>query len=371
MFRTMSFAMTAAFLPLLSSTVSHAAEIPARLSETRALDGELDRFIAEARKSAGTLDGFERDVRAARQDVEKAIQVTTSIRRNDERLRRLIRQLRPYESIPKVRTAVQVLARNLREIQTMFHKVRTRTDSAERNVLRPTAQRLRKFEGDLREHRRKILAMVSDAEQARTRLSQTARIADSQNAARRSLEHAARAVRPRIQSLSNSFAEVNSLAANFRAELSTMRRGLASFWTVQNSLAHMDRQLKPAENTIGQLDRVLSRRVEVKLFTKTFGFSVREVLETPGKIAGPILRPIESQVERLLQPLLNRLNIRIDPPKGLDALLGSLTRLTTASNKLEQSLKQTEEKLTGNVLRSTQRFQDLLRQPPLNGTVGR
>ena len=103
-------------LPFLTTSVS--ASIPSRLPETRAVYQDLQRLKLECDRSITMTRQLRTAVASVRKGVDQSIDVTQAIRAMDRRLVKLIDQLKPYHSIPKVRTATRTLSKNLTRIQS-------------------------------------------------------------------------------------------------------------------------------------------------------------------------------------------------------------------------------------------------------------
>ena len=370
MFRT-TLLVTFATIPVLASPMLAAqAAIPSSLPETQALDVKLAHLSSESQQMSEIVQQWIQEVRSTRTEVERGIEVTTSIRRMDTRLNRLVSQLRPYESIPKIRTVVQILSRNLNQLNSAIHNVRSRTDALERQALKPTAERLMQFERNLQATNNDIVTLALQADQSRANLARIASYADSQLEARDVLEKGARNGEPTVQSLVNILANVNGNANELNNSLSSLKRSFASFSTVRSSLAHLDRSLQTPERSINNLDRAMSRQLSIRipLTRRTYSITIRQLLEAPGNVLGIVLRPLEAMAFAILDPILAQFRVQIPPPNGLDALVNSLNGISSAHGNLNRSINAIEGRLNNVLNQNIAHFNQISRQYPLDGS---
>lgn len=341
------------------------SSVPANLRETRALDLELAQLGTKSRAVAKRIQQLQSSARSARKDLEAAARVTASIRSMDRRLGVLIRRLNTYRGVPQVRTAVKTLIATLKRLQSSIHAVRRNTDKVEKQVLIPLAKRLKTFEAQLSKPRAKLLAVATTADQSRVSLAQAARLANRSRTARGALEQSSRLMRPTVSTLARTVADVETRAYSVQRDVYSMRRKLAAFWTVRSSLAVMSRQLAPGEKVAGDLDRVLSKRIKIKIPVppfKTVSFSVKQIVETPGKVLDVVLKPLEAIARKMLSPITKKLKIGIKPPKGLAALSRLATTLPRTSTGITRAMSQLESKTKKDLVTQADAFTRVMGQ---------
>ena len=346
--------------------------IPSSLPRTRSLDRELADLSSRARTAEKWVKWLQSEVRTTRRQVKSAARVAASIRAMDRRLETLIRRLKTYVYVPNVRTFVKPLIRNLQTLRTTIHKLRKKTDYAEKSVLRPLSRRLKKFEIELRKPIATLASIRSKADKARSALARAARFAVNNVTARHALEQSAREVRPVVYSLSKTIYEFNKQASAAGRKFSSARKNLAAFWTVEKSLNTMSRQMRPGENVARDLDRVMSKRISIKLpgrRSKRVGFTIRQILTAPGKVLDIVLKPLEKIAHRMLQPVLKKLNIRIKPPKGIRELAVALKNLPRVTTDLKRTMSQVESKARRDLSLAADHFTRILQQRVLNGSA--
>lgn len=369
--------LVVATLVVATSTAANAATrhptgsaIPANLRETRALDAQLAQLSSECRSAVRKLQQMQRDVRAVRNDLERAAKVARSIRDMEGRLNRLINKLQAYRGVPKVRTVVRTLISNLERLKKSIHSVRKNTDRVEKQALTPTIKKLRSLELKLRKPIASLGAAASNADQSRRALAQAVPTANRLPAARNALEQSSRAVRPTAALLVKAVRGMNTQVNAVQRDLAGMKRTLASFWTVEASLKLMNKQMKPGENVANRLNRVLSKRLSIKLPVppfKTVGFTIRQILEAPDKVLGVVLKPLEKLADAALKPVFGKLKIQIREPKGLAAMNRSVIQLPRTGASLGRSIASLEAKIQNEVTPLANRFSQLAAQRLVNG----
>lgn len=343
--------------PLMAAP-SHSS-IPSKLRETRALDAELARLSSESRASASMLYQVRKLVRSARTDVDRARKVVAAIRYMETRIGRLNHRIQPLMSVPKVRTMVRILSMNLKKLHKVLRPIRQKADRFDKQVLSPLRKKLVNFDRKLYVAHSKLVKVINAVGKLRTQLAQSAKLAVKNSSARRTLERASRNMRPTVARLTGTVRSANSKASAVRGNLNSLRSGLAAFWTVERSLNAVSRKLKPSEKVVGDLHRVLSKRISIRLPIPPFkkvGFSIRDILVKPGQILNIVLKPLEKLADKALQPLLKKTKLQIQPPRGLNALARSLDRLPSLSRRLNASINSLERFLTNELNRQADQF---------------
>lgn len=355
--------------PRQSATLSRSSNaIPSSQPATKALYTELLRLHSQTSTAARQIKKLQSEVRSARKDVERAIRVTTSIRNMDNRLKRLIDRLEVYRSVPYARTPVKILTEKLKKLKSSVHGLRRKSDPVEKNTLRPLARRLKSFETSLNKPISTLNQVTRSTDLARARLLSASRLAQKSVSARLALERSSRLVRPAAAAFANTISRLNAEAYAVRRDVYSVRKDFKSFWTVERSLSIMNRQLAPGDKVAGDLDRVFRKRISIKipLTRKRVSFTTRQILVTPGKVLDIVLKPLEKLAKKALSPVLRKLNIRIQPPKGIAAMSRSLVSLQRNGTKLTKSMDSLERKVDRELRPQFVRLTRLLRNKRWN-----
>lgn len=363
MFHRLFAALTLSIVSI--ATVSANSQIPRNLPETQAVYQDLSRLKTECDRTITMARQLRSAVASVRKGVDQSIDVTTAIRAMDKRLVKLIDQLKPYHSIPKVRTATRMLSKNLSRIQAQLHDLRVKTDRSETKVLRPTRDRLRSMESSLAGAESRLREMSMTASGWMVNLSQAAQQAQPYALARQALESSSRSTRPITRSAVNAVVAVRSQADSVGYKLNALTNQFGKFRTVGNSLATMSEKMAGGEKMAANLDKALGKRLTIKIpfSKKSLSVTVREILEKPGKVLNVVLKPLEKLADKVLEPVLGKLKLEIQPPRGLAELGNSLVSFETKSRNLTTAIDSLERQLQSELNRQLGQLKARVNQP--------
>ncbi|MCC9603612.1 hypothetical protein LOC67_23935 [Stieleria sp. JC731] len=341
----------------LSSAVS-ASSIPYNMPQTRRIDSDLSQLRSDISKISQELSTLQSNVRGARGKVDNAITVSRTIREMDRKLDRLVDQLKPYYSVPKVRTVARTLAKNLERIQTQVHALRKKTDKCEKDVLKPMKQRLLQLEQSIAGARSKVNGYSLSVRGWQTELASLAISSQSIPGASAAFDSAAGQISPPIRSASSQIHQVSVKCQRLLSDVNRLTSIFAAYQSVDRSLKDFDKKLKPAESTVGNLDKTLGKKLTVKIpFTKkSVSFSVRDILEKPGKIMNVVMKPLEALADKVLQPVLKKMKLDIKPPAGLAELSRKLDQIDSIYSGLTRSSQRLVEPMLDSLVRMQQEW---------------
>ncbi|WP_145418554.1 hypothetical protein [Planctomycetes bacterium K23_9] len=345
MIRILITTVALATCSLLASPVS--ASIPSSLPQTRAIYQDLAGLKTECDRTIQMALRLREATRGARRNVDQSIEVTKAIKSMDGRLVRLIDRLKPYASVPKVRTVVRTLSRNLQRIQAKLHAVRKKTDRCEKEVLRPTQKRLKDLEQSLAGAEQKLRGLKRDIDEKMMQLEQAAQVAQRTRFTRQTLETTARSLRQATSVTLDGVRQIRQQIDLVGRKLPSLNQHAASFRTVGNSLSDMNRKMRTPEDMVGKLDKAIGKKLTIKIpfSRKSVSFTIRQILEKPGQVIGIVLKPLEKLADGILQPILGKMKLEMQPPKGLHELEQKLASLSS----LNRSLGSACDKLVGQL----------------------
>ena len=180
---------------------------------------------------------------------------------------------------------------------------------------------------------------------------------------RRAMESAARTVRPAAVGVRQSALQANGQVRSVRGDMHASRRTMASLWSVERTLASFERSLRPADKLASDLGRVLNKRISVKIGPiKPKGFTIRQVLEGPQKIAKKLLRPLEKLANKALQPIMKKIKVRLPVPKALTQFSNKLNRLPANLTPLSRSIDRISPSFDNGLTQRADRFTQLVKQ---------
>ena len=329
-------ALLVALLCATSTAKAQTSMDERRLPESTALAGELRGLQDELGSTAGRLDSAKRQVKSARGKVRDAVTLVRLIRATDGRLGRIIRELKSASALPPLRAA-RPMVKSLEHAKKLIHDIRKKADHAEKRVLKPLDAELAKAERGL------SLALTQcRATSAQAGLSAGALIA-SQHALRLAgyprrpvieLERASAEVSPAVGALRRGLAACNRATAQAEGQARKMAASLNPLLAVTHHVRTFEKSLKPADDVARHLDKVLSTRVGVKMFGKFFGFTVRQVIEGPDKVAKAVLKPLKKLADKALGGVKGKFTVRVKLPGELGKLPAKFDRASAELGRL-------------------------------------
>lgn len=343
-----SIILSIPFLLIFAATTLKASPIPSNMRETRAIDSDLARLEKECQTLQNRLVQLRQQVKTARDGLSHAIDATKAIKATDERLKTLIDNLTPYTSVPKVRTIARTLRKNLQRIHEQIHTLRQKTDRTEKEVLRPAKDRLKELEQSILAGEIKLASYQKTISIWRRDLQLNAARANSIPGGATAFEATSRLARPTVHSISSVITETRQSIDRVGNNLTKWNDPIRAFMTMDQSLTSFEKKLAPAEKTAAKLEKTLGKTLSIKIpfGKKTITFSIREILEAPGKVLGVVLKPLEKLADKFLQPVLKELKLEIKTPSGIAKLTSELNQLPSLEASLRREANQLQQRVT-------------------------
>ena len=303
---------------LWSTPAVHAASLP----HSEALDSDLRKLRDQTNRLESQLLDADRAAKRFQDGSEVSRKTAKALRDLDRRLHRLSDRLTPYQSLPHIRTAARYMKKNLDRVRTQVAKARKRSDQVERDVLVPAERRFRDFRHAVVASRSKLKSIRDEIDRYRSTLSMVGGHARQDARSVYALEMLAMNCRPAVQRLTDALDRTGDQSQKVADTLAGFDSLFAAYATVEYSVRKGGEKMRSAETVVGNIDQVISKRIEIKnpINKKVVGFSVREILEKPQDVAKIITKPINKMVDRLLDPILEKMKLEVPAPKGIEAL---------------------------------------------------
>ncbi len=326
-----------------------------KLPETNSLCEELQQSNKTLISLSARTARMKTTVGNARMAVDAASTVIRGIDKIDDTLIRVIRQIDPVSKLPPTR-ALRPLAENLTKLQKQIHKIRVKGDNLQKKVLKPLRSRLKSLESKLKTAIAEMDTAARRADQARRHV-QTLRDfveAHYNQAAAGALETLAQKTRAGIEPLNAGLKRVDDNSGAAENELNGLMKDLSGATTSAPAVRKLDKDLIPVDKASRELDKVLNKHIGAKVLGKYYGFTVRQVIEGPGKLLDIILKPLEKLADKALEPVLHSLKLEITPPRELEAIQRSLDAVVKREATLTRSLDHFESALQSTSLAAFQ-----------------
>ena len=121
------------------------------------------------------------------------------------------------------------------------------------------------------------------------------------------LEQLAAGARPAVRPFNQILREIDGAGAGVEGELNAVGGQLKQLTRMKSGIDRLQRELAPIARKANDLNRVLNKSLSFKIpFGKRVSFSVRTVIESPGKVMDIALKPLQKLAQKALQPVLGK-----------------------------------------------------------------
>ena len=311
------WALVAAALLLLFPASSH-AEYSNRLPETRALETDLASTQSSIRSSRMRQERLKSKIRDVRKQMESIKQLIAGLKKVEQKVGRLEREVSSYARIPKL-GFLKPLEAGLKSLRKNIAKVRQRGEEMDRKILTPNINRARHAESKISKLILQLRGLESKNAQALqnlTRLRTFAEARINQRSITSALEQLAREARRTIRPFKTGLQTVDQRGASAESAMNAFANTSRSLLSLRGGLEKLNRILQPVDKKVKAVAKVLDKKLQFKvpLIKKTVTFSVRKILESPGKILKAALKPLTKLAQKALKPLSKNLKINLKAP---------------------------------------------------------
>jgi hypothetical protein len=318
----------------------------AQLPETNLLINELQQSDTTLTSLSARTERAEKTTGHAAAIVNATSLVIRGIDQIDDLLIRVTRQLDPVSKLPPTRE-LRPLVANLTQLQKQVHKVRVKGDKVQEQHLKPLHEHLENLEDQLKVSAAELKTGAGAADQARRHLVTLRDVVQSSNvpAADAALDTLSKRTRAGIRPVNAGLKSADDASRAVEDELNGLIRDLSGVTSSESAVRKLQRDLAPVDKAARELDKVLNKRIAIKLFGKEYGFTVRQVIEGPGKVADFILKPLQVLADAALKPVLHAFKLEIKPPRELAAIEHSLDAAAARQAVVTQSIARVESAL--------------------------
>ncbi|MEK6236925.1 MAG: hypothetical protein N2C14_19630, partial [Planctomycetales bacterium] len=318
--------------------------------ETQALKRDLELASQSLASTAARLKRLQHAARNARKEAEDVSNMIRQIKSIESQLGRMERQLASFANIPQLKM-LKPLVSALRSVKSQVYSARVKADRFRREAIDPAVKKIKSFEAEVSQVASRIRQAELETDRAKLQLAQVSaevtRLGNKEHAVR-SLESLARATRSTIRPLRVFLTDVDNAGADAERKINTYASGLSAVTRLKPGLSKLQADLSPIDKKARDLDRTLSKRLSFKIpFTKkTVSFTVRQVIESPGKILKIALKPLTAISKKILRPFAGKFKINLKAPpqiaqlsKQFDSLRGRALNMDAAHRKLNAAAR--------------------------------
>lgn len=338
----------------LAVSVSHANLVNTNsnrnLPETQALERELNLTQQALASTTARLKRLQSAARSGRKKAEEVSSMIKQIRTVEDQIGRLEKELNSLSKIPQLKM-LKPLVSSLKSLKGQVNKIRVKADKVRKEKIDPAIKKIRDFEADVSKVASQVKAAEMETIAAKKQLSQMKSYVAAngyKNYHVSALEAFSQTAKYAAMPMRKALGEIDSNSADAESKINSYAKALSAVAKLKSGVAKIKSDLAPIDKKARDLDRVLSKRISFKIpfKKKKVSFTVRQVIESPGKIIGIAVKPLTAIAKKLLSPLTKKFKINIKAPSELreiEAKLASLQNkvlnLDRAQNKFRQDAK--------------------------------
>ncbi|REK17733.1 MAG: hypothetical protein DWQ37_05690 [Planctomycetota bacterium] len=325
------------------------------LPNTSRLDGELRSTQNALDALIAKLHRTEKSVESARKAAQNVQYMIKALAKLEGKISRIKREVDSLVRIPQLRL-LKPLSKALANVQTQVHKLRVKAEEADRKYVKPMISRLKSVEGKLETKLSQLRGVAAQTRQARSKLAQLRSFVEGRGNRRseaRALESIARGVQQTIRPVSQMVSNLDRSLGNVDRDFAALASTLNGVSRAKSSVTKLDRDLAKADDVARKLSKVMNKRISIKFPVKV-SVSVRQILESPGKVIDIAVKPLQALAQKILKPVLPKKSLTIKLPRELSALSGKLNGLSSALSRLQSPISKIDQALRTDVPKNFQ-----------------
>ena len=312
-----------------------------KLPQTTLLDKELRSIhksllatSARVKKAKTTVTNG----RYAAQAAEKMIDQIPSV---ENQVARLEREVKSISKIPKFKM-LDPVAKALSRLKGKITLMRKRADQIKKFKIQPAIKKMKKIEAKLTNLKSKLDHASLETVTAVGHLNSLRSFVISQNFPDiqvRALEALSKTTRYPVAPVKKALTEFDSACIDLEKQINTFKGHLNKLTKLKPGLDKVKNSLKPIDKKIKSIAKVLDKKLEFKIPLskgKKVSFTVRKIIEAPGKILDIAVKPLTKAADKLLKPLTKNLKFNIKPPKEIQKISAQLDSLNRFSLNIDR-----------------------------------
>ena len=181
----------------------------------------------------------------------------------------------------------------------------------------------------------------------------------------------ARGSRNAFRPLRDALSQIDSTGAQAEQKLVGYGRNFDRVNGLRSPIDKLQRDLAAIDKKVRDIDRVLSKKLTLKLPFKTIRISVRQVIQSPGKVLDVALKPLTKLANKALKPVTSKLQPNIKVPKQLAQIPQELERLKSNTLNLDRYEQKLQNVANSNSLKKFQRSMQQLASTSTSKIMGR
>lgn len=301
------------------------------LPQTNALQREIDLAQQSLASTSARLSRLQSAARSCRKKAEEVAAMVKKIKSVESQISRIEKQLSSFSKVPQLRMLKTVVSA-LGKVRAKVYSIRKQAEKVKRNAIDPTIQKIKSFEAEVYKVKQQVQYAISETNRAEQKINELKGYVASSNYPRpavAALETLARGTRATVHPLRQMLYDIDKAGYDAEVKMNSFTKSLSSVTRLGSGLDKVQRDLAPIDKKARDLDKVLSKRFTLKIpfSKKRVSFTVRQILESPGKVVDVLLKPFTALAKKALSPLTKKLQFNIKAPREIEELISKLNSL--------------------------------------------
>ena len=312
-----------------------------KLPETTALEKELRQIYVSLGATSGRVKKTKTTLTNGRYAAEAAVKMIDEIQSVEKQIARLELEINSISRIPQFRI-LKPIAKGVTALLAKVKAIREKAEKLRDKKIKPAIKKMKSLEGELTKLKTGLdYASIETATSVRhiNLLRNFVITQQYQDIQVRTLEALSKVTRYPVIPVQSALYEFDSACTDLEKQVNTYKALLKKLTSLKPGLEKVKTKMKPIDDKVKSIAKVLDKKLEFKIpFSKgkKVSFTVRKIIETPGKILAIAVKPLTKIAEKLLKPLTKNIKFDIKAPKELQKISFQLDALNRFSFNIDR-----------------------------------
>jgi len=282
-----------------------------------------------------------RNISKASDVLNKLTYISDTLRKADTDMTHISRTLKAFNVIPTVNNFTKIAGKIVRDGDRPVHGMVLKFNSVERPVITPLKNSVASLATISANMATKVQKIDTVVRQTRMTINEIQKCLEKQKNPKALIKAGQDA-----KEINKGLVQANKVLNTTNRSLDRISSGVKTIARLQplvKKVADASRKIGKPIKDIGkathEIDKVLDKKISIKIFRKRISTSVRKILTgAVPKIVKKLLNKFSKLAMKALDPVLKKLKIRIPKIKGIDQLKRDLNKLSGAKRNIDNRI---------------------------------
>ena len=312
-----------------------------KLPETTALEKELRQIHTSLDATSERVKKAKTTLTNGRHAAEAAVEMIGQIRSVEDQISRLERELKSISKIPQFRL-LKPVAKGVTGLKEKVESIKEKAEKLRDKKIKPAIKKMKNLEAKLAKLQTDLGYATTETASAVSHINLLRNFVISQqfpDIQVRALEAVSKATRYPVSPAQDALTEFDSACTDLENQVNTYKSHLNKLTSLKPGLDKVKAKMKPIDDKVKSIAKVLNKKLGFKIPLskgKRVSFTVRKIIEAPGKVLDIAVKPLTKIAEKLLKPLTKNLKFDIKAPKELQQISAQLDALNRFSFNIDR-----------------------------------